>query len=140
MRSFVFLAIALHFSSSAFAAATHECGHLDSIGMLIGQTKTFGDNVKVAYVSTEEPAAAPDHVLVFVYDNEMGIYCTAISMSSTGRGFGSVDMSSLKSTGYDSKLGRLLEITVLQPNPDGAGKREVIRFRANALNGQVTLE
>jgi hypothetical protein len=124
----------------ALAAGTHDCEGLDSIGNLIGTTKSIG-NVKVAYVSTEEPAAAPDHVLVFVYDNEMGVTCTAISRDSEGNGFGFVNMSSLKSIGYDAKLGRLLQINVTQPNYDGeAGKTETIRFRANAVTGKVTLE
>lgn len=128
-------------SISASAAGLHDCSQLDSIGNLIGNTKSIG-SVKVAYVSTEEPAAAPDHVLVFVYDNEMGMTCTAISMNDQGSGFGFVDMSSLKSIGYDAKKGRLLSIKVSLPNYDGIGtpKTETVKFRANALTGKVTLE
>jgi hypothetical protein len=140
MKLFLLIATIL-VSFSAAAVGTHACAGLDSISMLIGNTQTFG-NVRVAYVSTEEPAAAPDHILVFVYDNEMGNQCTAISREADGSGFGSVDMSSLKSISYDAKKGRLLSINVVMPNVEDTskGKVETIKFRANALTGKVTLE
>ena len=139
MKLFAIVVTAL-VSFSAAATGTHGCENLDSIGNLIGQTKSF-PGVKVAYVSTEEPAAAPDHVLVFVYGDEMSIDCTAVSMNRAGSGFGSVDMNSLKSIGYDAKTGRLLQIDVYAPNYDGrGGERMTIKFRANALTGKVTLE
>lgn len=127
-------------SLSASAAGTHACGALDSISALIGNTKSV-DDVKLAYVSTEEPAAAPDHLLVFVYDKEMGVTCTAISRDDQGSGFGYVNMTTLKSVSYDSKLGRLFEITVTEPNYDGdTGKAVKVRFRTNSITGTVSLE
>lgn len=136
----VFLVLGILGSLPAFAIGTHECGSLDSIGNLMGNTKSFG-NVKVAYVSTEEPAAAPDHVLVFVFDNEMGVTCTAISEDSDGNGFRSVNMSSLKSIGYDAEKGRLLQIKITHPGIDESPYVvETIKFRASALTGAVTLE
>ena len=127
-------------SLSASAAGTHACGALDSISSLIGSTKSF-DNVKLAYISTEEPAAAPDHLLVFVYDKEMGVTCTAISRDDQGGGFGYVNMAALKSVSYDSKLGRLFEITVNEPSYDGvSGKAVKIHFRTNSITGAVSLE
>lgn len=131
-------------SSSAFATAgTHDCTGLDSIGNLIGNTKSFGNGaIRIAWVSTEEPAAAPDHVLVFIYDKEAGYSCTAISRDSEGNGFGSVDMTTLKSISYDAKLGLLLSIQVAQPDFSGDGKRvmETLKFRVNQATGKVTLE
>ena len=127
-------------SISASAAGTHDCKGLDSIGNLIGATKTLG-NVKLAYVSTEEPAAAPDHLLVFIYDKEMGQTCTAISRDREGNGFGSVNMDSLKSVAYDSNEGRTFEITVGLPDTDGSNgpKPTQIRFRTNSLTGKVSI-
>lgn len=125
--------------TSVFATVTHECEGLNDIGMLL-ESKSF-ERVKVAHVSTEEPAAAPDHVLVFVYDYEMGYQCTAISLSE-GFGYYGVDFESLRSVGYDAKKGRLFEITVYPANPyDGSlGAAERVRFRANAVTSKVTLE
>jgi|GEM_PF-3416160 len=140
MTKYIFALVSL-LSAPAFAASTHECGSLDSIGNLVENTKSF-PSVKVAYVSTEEPAAAPDHILVFVYDNEMGVTCTAISRDAEGRGFGSVNMRTLRSVGYNSSTGRLLSVQVTNPNFEDTskGKVETIKFRANAQTGTVTLE
>src|SRR5262249_42105146 len=119
-------------SFGAFAANTHECGTLDSIANLIGNTKTLGNGgVKIAYVSTEEPAAAPDHILVFVYDNEMGSTCTAISRNADGGGFGYVNMKTAKGISYDAKTGVLISVDVTLPNHDGDGKVETLKIRAN---------
>ncbi len=140
-----FIALLLTLSASAFvsisasAAGIHSCDGLDSIGGLIA-TKTV-DNVKLAYVSTEEPAAAPDHLLVFIYGAEMSQTCTAISLNSQGSGFGYVNLSSLKSVSYNSEKGRLFEITVYEPSYDGTqGKPAQIRFRTNSVTGKVSLE
>jgi len=136
MKSFA-LVLAL-FSTPLFASVTHDCGSLNDIGMLL-ETKSF-DSVKVAYVSTEEPAAAPDHVLVFVYDHEMGYTCTAISPTAES-GYSYVDLRSVRSIAYDGRKGRLLEITVYPTDQDGMkGGPEVVRFRANAVSGKTTLE
>lgn len=136
----VLLLSTIFFSTLAFAAATHECGHLDSIGNLVGSTKSF-DNVRVAYVSTEEPAVAPDHILIFIYDLQMGQSCTAISRDAEGNGFGFVEMTSLKMISYDPQKGRLLQINVKHPNrEDRRGRVEKLRFRANDQTGKVTIE
>jgi hypothetical protein len=129
-------------SFTASAAGTHKCDGLDSIGNLIGNTKSLGTAIKVAYVSTEEPAAAPDHVLVFIYDQEMGYSCTAISRNSDGGGFGSVNMSTLKTVSYDAKKGVLFSVQVVIANVEDAGKSqtETLRIRANQATGLVTLE
>ena len=66
MKALLFAAL---LSSPVFAAVTHPCEGLNDIGMLM-TTQSF-ERVRVAHVSTEEPAAAPDHVPVFVYANEM---------------------------------------------------------------------
>jgi hypothetical protein len=136
---FLSLLLLVFASVSASAAGTHPCGTLDSIGNLIGNPKLFG-NIKIAYVSTEEPASAPDHVLVFVYDREMGVTCTALS-DNQQTGFGSVDMSTLRSVSYDAKQGRLFAITVQLPNYESTTTQsQAIHFRVNSLNGKVTLE
>ncbi len=131
-------------SFSAMAAGTHSCDGLDSIANLIGETKSFGEGgVKVAYVSTEEPAVAPDHLLVFVYDNEMGYTCTAISRDSDGNGFGFVDMNSLKGISYDAKKGVLFSVKVTLPvyeDFDDEIDIRTLKIRANQATGVVTLE
>ena len=105
-------------SLSAQAASVSDCEGLDSIGMLIGNTKTFGKGgVKVAYVSTEEPAIAPDHILVFVYGEEMSMTCSAVSFESPKRGFGSIDFDKTTSS-YNSKTGLTLTIPVQAPTID----------------------
>lgn len=136
------LLTALFVSFTASAAATHECGALDSISNLVGQTKHLGTAIKVAYVSTEEPAVAPDHLLVFIYDNEMGSTCTAISREADGSGFGDVYMKALKTVSYDSKKGVLFSVVVSLPNFEDASKpkRKTLMIRANQATGKVTLE
>jgi len=127
-------------SLSASAAGTLACGALDSISALSSNTKSI-DNVKLAYVSTEEPSAATDHLLVFVYGKEMGVICTAISRDDQGSGFSYVNMTTLESVSYDRKLGRLFEITITEPNSDGdTGKAVKVRFRTNSITGTVSLE
>lgn len=127
------------FSAPAFATVAHDCEGLNDIGMLL-ESKSF-EKVKVAHVSTEEPAAAPDHLLVFVYDYEMGYACTALSLAD-GIGYYGIDFESLRSVGYDGKKGRLFEITVYPAdhNDGGRGAPQIVRFRANALTSKVTLE
>ncbi len=107
-------------SIQALAAApgnVHSCEGLDSIGMLIGQTKSFTSgetSVKVAYVSTEEPAAAPDHLLVFIYGPEMSIDCFAISEYDR-HGYASISMKDLQGK-FDSKANLVLSVPVSVSN------------------------
>ena len=47
---FALLSLATH------AAAVHSCNHLDSIGNLVGNVRSFAQGaIRVAYVDTEEP-------------------------------------------------------------------------------------
>jgi hypothetical protein len=130
-------------SMSAQAASVGVCDGLDSIGNLIGNTKSFAQGgVKVAYVSTEEPAAHPDHVLLFVYGNEMQIDCYSINAGPEQSGFGSVDMSKLTSS-YDSAKGLLLTLPAnVWTGNDGEYKTEVLKIRVNRSSEtpKITLE
>ncbi len=113
----VALALALSIAMSAAAkaapaAAVHKCEGLDSIGNLVGNVRTFAEgSIRVAHVSTEEPVAAPDHVLIFVAVEPMGVECFAISETAQGRGFGSVDMAGLHAS-YDAAKGLALTFPV----------------------------
>jgi hypothetical protein len=65
------------------AAAVHDCGGswavdpglrsgLDSISNLVGNVRSFAEGaIRVAHVDTEEPAAAPEHLLIFVAERRM---------------------------------------------------------------------
>src|SRR5690242_18132620 len=106
----LFLFIFFFLSSSAFAAGVHSCENLDSIGNLVGNVKTYAEGqIRVAYVSTEEPVAAPDHLLVFVYSEPMSMMCFAVSADADGHGFGGIDMEQIHSS-YDSEKGLLLSV------------------------------
>jgi hypothetical protein len=94
------------------AAAVHDCGGLDSIGNLVGNVRSFAQGaIRVAYVSTEEPAAAPDHLLIFVAEEPMGASCYAVSANADGRGFSYVNMKGLTAS-YDSNKGLLVSVPV----------------------------
>jgi hypothetical protein len=59
---------------------------LNSIANLVEPVKDFANNaIRVAHISTEEPAAAPDHLLIFVSVEPMGVECFAVS---AGHNFG----------------------------------------------------
>ncbi|RZA09082.1 MAG: hypothetical protein EOP11_02850 [Proteobacteria bacterium] len=131
-------------SISAQAAAVHSCEGLDSVGNLVGNVRSYAQGaIRVAYVSTEEPAAAPDHILVFVADNEMGQTCYAVSASKDGMGFAGVEMPAIKSD-YDAAKGLLVTIPVSKYDPDtGAVPGGEVKIRINrtkAEGKQVSLE
>src|SRR5262249_57281038 len=121
MKSILVSSFALLVSLSAHAsplAAVHDCGGLDSIGNLIGNVRSFAQGaIRVAYISTEEPAAAPDHLLIFVAEEPMGAVCYAISANAEGRGFSRVDMKGLTAS-YDSNKGLLLSVPVSAYDPE----------------------
>jgi hypothetical protein len=131
MKIFSLLALLL-ISVSAHAAVTGTCENFDSIGNLIGNTKTFAKGaVKVAYISTEEPATSPDHLLIFVYGDEMSINCTSINAGPEAHGFGSIAMDKLKATNDDTK-GLLLTFPAnVWTGEDGKYKTEMVKVRVN---------
>lgn len=64
-------------------AMVHNCeASLDSVGNLVDPIRTFANGViRVAHVSTEEPAAASEHLLIYVRSNEgIGDDCFAVSL------------------------------------------------------------
>jgi hypothetical protein len=105
------------------AAAVHNCQGLDSIGNLIGNVRFFAEgSIRIAHISTEEPAAAPDHVLIFVATDPMGLECFAVSETAEGHGFGSIDFDGLHAS-YDATKGLTLTIPVKRyNNSTGASK------------------
>ena len=137
------LALLVSFSAHASpAAAVHDCGGLDSIGNLVGNVRSFAQGaIRVAYVSTEEPAAAPDHLLIFVAEEPMGAGCYAVSANADGRGFTSIEMSGLRAT-YDSDKGLLISVPVYSYDPAKgaipAGRVKVRISRKN--NNSVAIE
>lgn len=132
-------------SIAANAAVAHECGSLDSIGNLVDNLVMFRyGGVKVAHVSTEEPAASSDHILVFTYNDEAGGSCTAISNGAAfeGQGFANINMKTLKQVSYDAEKGVLLQVKVGIPNGENSmnPKSADLKIRANYETGKVTLE
>jgi hypothetical protein len=150
-RNLVFLASLLPFAATpvlaqkdAPVAAIHECGGLDSIGNLIGDVRSFADGaIRVASISTEEPAAAPEHLLIFIAEEPMGVGCYAVSANADGRGFNQVDMKELK-VSYDENKGLLLSVPVSAYDPENSrtiplGRIQVRISRKNNKNS-VTIE
>jgi hypothetical protein len=126
----------------AAPAVVHECGSLDSISNLVEPVKSFANNaIRVAHISTEEPAAASDHLLIFVSVEPMGDECFAVSAR---RNFGFYSLDFAKTEGsYDAQKGLLLVVPVSVLDPDkGVGKSAGdIRVRVNRKNGNsVTIE
>ena len=128
-------------ASTGAAAAVHACTGLDSIGNLIGNVKQFAQGaISVAYVSTEEPAAAPDHLLIFVADGEMGSTCYAVSESAEGHGFAGVDMAKLTAS-YDSVKGLLLSVPVSVYDADSGRTKPAgaVKIRVSRKNNQSSV-
>lgn len=145
MRTLISSLVLLFAAQLAHAApvgAVHAC-ELDSglslnrIELMIPPIKNFArGEISVAYVSTEEPANAPDHLLVFVSDQETGMTkdCFAVSVNSEGRGFASVDMKDLKAS-YDAKTG--LHLTVPVSIYDGENAQPAtLKVRVSRLGGK----
>ena len=125
------------------AAVVGSCEGLDSIGNLVGNPVVFAQGaVKVAYVTTEEPAATPDHFLVFVYGEFMSLSCFAVSATEDQGGFGGIDMSKLKSS-YDANKGLLLTVpAAVWAGEDGVYNTEILKVRINRAGEEpvVSLE
>jgi hypothetical protein len=143
MNTLLSLALLL-LSAPSQAAVIGSCDGLDSIGNLIGNPRTFANGeVKVAYVTTEEPAAAPDHLLIFVYDNEMGQNCFALNAGPDSQGFGYVDLAGVAAS-YDVAKGLLLSVPVFEPSYDGSRQpKELVKVRVNRKDStqpKVTIE
>jgi hypothetical protein len=146
MKSILVSSFALLVSLSAHAsplAAVHDCGGLDSIGNLIGNVRSFAQGaIRVAYVTTEEPAATPDHLLIFVAEEPMGAGCYAVSANADGRGFSSVDMNGLQAT-YDSNKGLLISVPVYSYDLDKGSVpagRVKVRISRKKNNNSVSIE
>jgi hypothetical protein len=143
MKPILLSVLAFLVSLSAHASpAIHDCGGLDRIGNLIGNVRSFAQGaIRVAHVSTEEPAAAPDHLLIFVTEEPMGAACYAVSANADGHGF-NIDMNRLQAT-YDSNKGLLISVPVYSYDPDKgsmpAGRVKVRISRKNNTNS-VTIE
>ena len=84
--------------------------------------------IRVAHISTEEPAAASEHMLIFVrvpLQQGIGDDCFAVSAQSGSesgyRGFYALDFAKLR-VSYDDKKGLLLRIPA-SVNDSGNEKR-----------------
>jgi hypothetical protein len=139
---------AMLLTTTAQAAAVHDCGgsygyggHLDSISHLVGNVRSFAEgDIRVAHISTEEPAAAPEHLLIFVAEEPIGLECYAVSADAERAGFSSIDMDGLKAT-YDSNKGLLISVPVRSFDSDKgrsvpAGR---VKVRINRKNNDNTV-
>ncbi len=137
---FLSLLASLVLTANVQAAVIGSCDGLDLIGNLIGNPVSFAEGaVRVAYVTTEEPAAAPDHLLVFVYGEFMSLNCYAISANENQGGFGGIDMSKLKSS-YDSNKGLLLTVPAsVWAGEDGVYDTEWLKIRINRAGEEPVL-
>jgi len=115
---------------------------LDSIGNLVGNVRSFAQGaIRVAHVDTEEPAAAPEHLLIFVAEG-LDVECYAVSADAEGRGFSSIDMDGLKAT-YDSNKGLLISVPVRSFDSDkqrSVPGRVKVRISRKDNNNSVTIE
>ena len=126
-------------AQAAPAAAVHDCGGLDSIGNLVGNVRPFAKGaIRVAHISTEEPASAPEHLLIFVAEEPMGVTCYAISATAAGRGFSSVEMNGLQAT-YDSNKGLLISVLILAEY-NKPSERLKVRISRKDGNNSVSIE
>ena len=124
------------------AVVHHGCGSLDSIANLVEPVKDFANNaIRIAHVSTDEPAAAPDHLLIFVSVEPMGEECFVVS-AGRNLGFYALDVAQARAS-YDAEKGLLLIVPVSVFDPDkGTGKSAGdVKVRVNRKNGNsVTIE
>lgn len=103
----------------AAPAVVHSCeASLDSIGNLVEPVRSFANGaIRVAHISTSEPAAASEHLIIFVTakDDEGGAEgaaeCFAVSAprGSGYEGFYSLDFAKMQAS-YDEQSGLLLRI------------------------------
>jgi len=134
MRSvlvFLFVVFASLSARAGPAAAVHDCGSLDSIGNLVGNVRSFAQGaIRVAHISTEEPASSPKHLLFFVAEEPTGGRCYAVSANADGRGFSSIDMNGLQAS-YNSNKGLLITVYDPDKGPVPAGHLNVRISRKN---------
>ena len=95
-------------------AVVHSCeASLDSIGNLVEPVQNFANGaIRVAHISTEEPAAVSEHLLIFIRVKEgIGDDCFAVRAShETGYwGFYSLDFTKVR-VSYNDQKGLLLRI------------------------------
>lgn len=140
MKALIFFATLL-LSLSSRAAAIHECGELNRIENLMQSKMKFAQGeVSLAYVTTEEPAAHPDHLLVFVSGPEMSVNCFAISASAEGSGFAGIDMKGVTAS-YDTTRGLLIKVPVANYYT-GTGHSpvdEILKIRVNRATYPATV-
>ena len=123
-------------TNASAAPVVHACGSLDSIANLVEPVKDFANNaIRIAHISTEEPAAAPDHLLIFVSAEPMGNECFAVS-AERNLGFYSLDVAKTRES-YDAQKGLLLVVPVSVADPNtGVGKSAGnVKVRVNRKNG-----
>src|ERR1700751_1795067 len=108
-------AAAMLMTTPTFAApaTVHSCdARLASIGTLCESVRSFADGaIRVAHISTEEPAAASEHLLIFVQTREgMGSDCFAVSVAPYDngyyRGYYALDFAKFQAS-YDEQKGLL---------------------------------
>jgi len=123
----------------------HSRDDLDSIGNLVGHVRDFANGaIRIAQVSTEEPVAAPDHLLIFVATESMGDECFAVSAASYNsdyQGFYSLNVPKTRAF-HDAQKGLLLRVRSAYLTQTGVGKSAGdIKVRINRKNGNsVTIE
>jgi hypothetical protein len=153
------MTVALAGTANAFPAVVHNCDGLDSIRWLVEPVRTFANgDIIVAHISTEEPAGAPEHLIIYVAPTNAPISpnfsaeCYAISAESGSnddgdkysRGFyGLGSVKDIKAS-YDDKRGLLLAMPTFKlaelpaTNNVPAGNIYVRINRANGIS--VTTE
>ena len=104
-----FCALTMMFSGSAYGApaVVHDCEGLDSIANLVEPVRGFANNtIRIAHIDTEEPAAAPEHLLIFVAVEPMGEECFAVSAAlpelGSVSGYSSIDFAKAQAS-YDAQ-------------------------------------
>lgn len=128
-------------------AIVHSCEpSLDSIGNLMEPVRSFANGeIRVAHISTEEPAAASEHLLIFVrvpLEKGIGDDCFAVSarQESSYWGFYSLDFAKVRAS-FDERKGLLLLIPASVN--DGGSEKPVgdIKVRISHKNeNSVTIE
>jgi hypothetical protein len=134
----------MYFSFVAFpalAAETGSCLGLDSIGNLVGETKSFANaSIRVASVTTVQPLPSPEHLLVFVYGSDgLGRSCTAVNADIRNIGFKSIDMAGV-SVVTDTNTDLILTIpTRVWVSTSGSYANTMVRVRVQ-IGGRVSIE
>lgn len=155
----VALATAFVGTANAVPAVVHSCdGGLDSIRWLAEPVRVFANgDIIVAHVSTEEPAGAPEHLIIYVAEINAPISpafsseCYAISAehgknedgSEYSRGFyGLKSVKDIRAS-YNDKTGLLLSIPAYKQDEETAKNVPAgyVTVRINRANGiSVTTE